>query len=42
LKFESKTHEAKLEDQKAKKKAQEDHLEEEKTAIPTKARKAAN
>jgi hypothetical protein len=41
LKFESKTHEAKLEDQKAKKSSRGSSRRK-KTAIPTKARKAAN
>jgi hypothetical protein len=41
LKFESKTHEAQLEDQNPQK-AQEDHLEEGKVVKPQKARKVTN
>jgi hypothetical protein len=40
LKFESKTHEAQLEDQKSQGKAQENHLEEGKTARPIKGTKS--
>jgi hypothetical protein len=40
LKFESKTHEAQLEDQKSQGKAQESHLEEGKTARPIKGTKS--